>query len=203
MDPWHRLGWVGEKEAAKFLRRSGYKVLYRRFRPRDRKGEIDLVCRHGETLVFVEVKTRSSLAYGRPADAVDAARNGSSSRACRRGCGCSTGPKSRSASTSSRFSWTGWNPHCTLVKMPLACRSSISFEQPGTDGTNRVRLRGATSRGWISFADQTASSIDRAMSLPAASISMPAMSLAAESMWPGAAGVHIEHAMILVDRWSV
>ena len=33
---------------------------------------MDLVCRHGGTLVFVEVKTRSSLAYGRPADAVDA-----------------------------------------------------------------------------------------------------------------------------------
>ncbi len=47
-------------------------MLYRRFRPRDRKGEVDLVCRHGGTLVFVEVKTRSSLAYGRPADAVDA-----------------------------------------------------------------------------------------------------------------------------------
>ena len=47
-------------------------MLYRRFRPKDRKGEVDLVCRHGGTLVFVEVKTRSSLAYGRPADAVDA-----------------------------------------------------------------------------------------------------------------------------------
>ena len=33
---------------------------------------MDLVCRHGGTLVVVEVKTRSSLAYGRPADAVDA-----------------------------------------------------------------------------------------------------------------------------------
>ncbi len=71
MDPRHRLGWLGEKEAARFLRRSGYKVLYRRFRPRNRKGEIDLVCRHGPTLVFVEVKTRSSLAFGRPSDAVD------------------------------------------------------------------------------------------------------------------------------------
>ena len=30
------------------------------------------MCRHGGTLVFVEVKTRSSLAFGRPADAVDA-----------------------------------------------------------------------------------------------------------------------------------
>lgn len=49
----------------------GYKILYRRFRAR-RGGEVDLVCRHGETLVFAEVKTRASLDHGRPYEAVDA-----------------------------------------------------------------------------------------------------------------------------------
>jgi putative endonuclease len=63
------LGLRGEKLAARFLRRQGYKVIYRNFRA-PRGGEVDIVCRHGDTLVFVEVKTRSSLEYGRPAEAV-------------------------------------------------------------------------------------------------------------------------------------
>ena len=70
-DSRHELGRRGETLAARFLRRHGYKVLYRRFRARG-GGEVDLVCRHGDTLVFVEVKTRSSLAYGRPGEAVGA-----------------------------------------------------------------------------------------------------------------------------------
>jgi putative endonuclease len=49
------------------------KVLYRNFRP-DNGGEIDIVCRDKKTLVFVEVKTRSADGLGRPADAVDAAK---------------------------------------------------------------------------------------------------------------------------------
>jgi putative endonuclease len=61
---------MGERLAARRLRRLGFKVLYRNFRPSN-GGEIDLVCREKETLVFVEVKTRTPGAVGRPADAVD------------------------------------------------------------------------------------------------------------------------------------
>jgi len=45
-------------------------VLYRNFRA-PRGGEVDIVCRERDTLVFVEVKTRSSDAYGSPAEAVN------------------------------------------------------------------------------------------------------------------------------------
>jgi len=63
------LGRHGEDLAAKHLRKHGYKVLYRNFRAKH-GGEVDLVCRHGDTLVFVEVKTRSSSRFGRPSAAV-------------------------------------------------------------------------------------------------------------------------------------
>ena len=65
-----RLGTHGEKLACRFLRRNGYKVLYRNFRGRS-GGEIDIVCRDNDTLVFVEVKTRRREDFGRPFDAVD------------------------------------------------------------------------------------------------------------------------------------
>ena len=52
------------------MRRNGYKVLYRNFRGRT-GGEIDIVCRDRDTLVFVEVKTRTREDFGRPFDAVD------------------------------------------------------------------------------------------------------------------------------------
>jgi len=56
-------GESGEREAAVFLMRKGFRILARNWRsPRDRRDEIDLVCREGEVLVFVEVKTRSSAA---------------------------------------------------------------------------------------------------------------------------------------------
>ena len=65
-----RRGERGEKLASKFLRSRGYKILYRNFKDR-RGGEIDIVCRDGDTLVFVEVKTRGGEEFGRPVEAVD------------------------------------------------------------------------------------------------------------------------------------
>jgi putative endonuclease len=65
-----RLGTRGEKLACQFLKRSGYKILYRNFRGRT-GGEIDIVCRDGDTLVFVEVKTRTREDFGRPFEAID------------------------------------------------------------------------------------------------------------------------------------
>jgi putative endonuclease len=65
-----RRGARGEKLACQFLRSHNYKILYRNFRDRT-GGEIDIVCRDGDTLVFVEVKTRGSEDFGRPVEAVD------------------------------------------------------------------------------------------------------------------------------------
>jgi putative endonuclease len=64
-----QLGARGEKLAARHLRRCGFKILYRNFRGRQ-GGEIDLVCRDRDTLVFVEVKTRTREDFGRPLEAV-------------------------------------------------------------------------------------------------------------------------------------
>ncbi len=59
------LGNRGERLAARHLQRQGFRILARQFRVR--RGEIDLVAREGNTLVFVEVKTRRR---GLPAEAV-------------------------------------------------------------------------------------------------------------------------------------
>lgn len=61
-------GKIGEEYAALFLRKSGYKILGRNFR--SRFGEIDIVAVEGDTLVFVEVKTRWSQKFGLPEEAV-------------------------------------------------------------------------------------------------------------------------------------
>lgn len=66
------LGRKGEKLAEKYLRGKGMKLLARNYRTPF--GEADLLMKDGEEIVFVEVKTRSSDAYGTPAEAVAAAK---------------------------------------------------------------------------------------------------------------------------------
>ncbi len=64
------LGRAGEKAAAELLRSRGYQVIGAGFLAR--RGELDVVCRRGNALVLVEVKTRSSDAFGTPVEAVGA-----------------------------------------------------------------------------------------------------------------------------------
>ena len=64
-----RLGRWGENKAAAWYARHGWEVLDRNWRGTG--GEIDLVLRRGDTIVFCEVKTRSGTAYGLAAEAVD------------------------------------------------------------------------------------------------------------------------------------
>ena len=62
------LGKAGEKAAAHLLQKLGYEVVGAGFLAR--RGELDLVCRRGKELVVVEVKTRTSDAFGTPIEAV-------------------------------------------------------------------------------------------------------------------------------------
>lgn len=61
-------GEAGEKAAARFLRKLGYGILRKNYRARS--GEIDIIARDGEEVVFVEVKTRSAATWGDPENAV-------------------------------------------------------------------------------------------------------------------------------------
>jgi putative endonuclease len=73
-------GEWGEAVAAGMLKEKGYKILGRRVRVGTRD-ELDLVARDDEVLVFVEVKTRKSEIYGRPASSVNKQKRHTLSRA--------------------------------------------------------------------------------------------------------------------------
>src|SRR5690606_29756803 len=64
-----RLGADGERRAAEWYRRRGFRVVHRNWRCPE--GELDLVLRRGDLLVFCEVKARSSTRWGSPVEAVD------------------------------------------------------------------------------------------------------------------------------------
>ncbi len=63
------LGKLGESRAVRYLQQEGFEILRRNYRTPF--GEIDIIAREAQTLVFVEVKTRSTAAYGMPQEAVD------------------------------------------------------------------------------------------------------------------------------------
>jgi putative endonuclease len=67
------VGRYGEQVAADHLTAAGLVILERNWRCRE--GELDIIARDGAELVFVEVKTRSSLAFGAPAEAVSATKS--------------------------------------------------------------------------------------------------------------------------------
>ncbi len=67
------VGSAGEQLAVACLVGKGYRIVKRNFRF-GREGEIDIIALDGDTLVFVEVKARSSLAYGLPEAAVTPAK---------------------------------------------------------------------------------------------------------------------------------
>lgn len=82
MSGWRRsLARCGEEAAAAWAAGRGWRVLDRNYRCP--LGELDLVLRAGETVVFVEVKTRRGGAFGTPAEAVDARKRARLARVAR------------------------------------------------------------------------------------------------------------------------
>ena len=63
------IGKYGEDLACLYLQKMGYKIVERNFRIRG--GEIDIIARDGKTLVYVEVKTRTSHKFGLPEESVN------------------------------------------------------------------------------------------------------------------------------------
>jgi putative endonuclease len=66
------LGDAGEGAAAELLRSQGYRIVARNHRCR--RGEVDLIAEKGELLVFVEVRTRATEAFGGPEETVSPAK---------------------------------------------------------------------------------------------------------------------------------
>jgi putative endonuclease len=67
-----KLGAQGEQIAINYLHNRGYRILEHNYR--NRIGEIDIIAKHGDDLVFIEVKTRSDSTFGSPLDAVTTAK---------------------------------------------------------------------------------------------------------------------------------
>lgn len=63
------IGILGERLAVKYLKNKQYIILDRNYRCR--QGEMDIIAKDNEEIVFIEVKTRTTIKFGRPAEAVN------------------------------------------------------------------------------------------------------------------------------------
>lgn len=67
-----KLGKIGEDTAAEILRSKGFMILRRNYRCN--MGEVDIIAARGTQISFIEVKTRRTIRYGRPCEAVGASK---------------------------------------------------------------------------------------------------------------------------------
>ncbi len=65
----HEIGKIGEDISANYLENLGYNIIERNFVAT--QGEIDIIAKDGNEIVFIEVKTRTSVQYGQPIEAVN------------------------------------------------------------------------------------------------------------------------------------
>ncbi len=73
-DPRHVLGKSGENLAVDFLEKKGFEILFRNYKTR--YGELDIICRDGEFIVFIEVRTKKHAIFGHPFDTVNWKKQG-------------------------------------------------------------------------------------------------------------------------------
>ena len=106
-------GRRGEEIAARWLRDHGYRILERNYRRRF--GEVDIIARHGDTLVFIEVKSRGSSRFGAPLDSI-------------------TPEKQR------RLIMIAQDYLCRHGGIEQSCRFDVLAIETGTDGKPRVHL---------------------------------------------------------------
>ena len=83
LNPDAALGRRGEDLAHRYLRQSGFHIMARNYRLQDGSGEIDIVARDGDLLVFIEVKSRRSTQYSSPERAIDPGKQQRMTRAAR------------------------------------------------------------------------------------------------------------------------
>ncbi len=66
-------GKYGEELAVDYLKKKGFEILHTNWHA-SKLGEIDIIAKHNDTLIFVEVKTRSTLNFGHPFEAINPAK---------------------------------------------------------------------------------------------------------------------------------